>query len=290
MGRVGRSSSSVSGAFVLGVYVLVVLGGGVLIGRTDSPSPALSVLATTVVALAFAPVQRVLERAAARHIATPYDVLTRFAENVGDEDGTEDLPARMSRLLAQGTGAQWAQVWLQVSGRLTMAGRWPVDARDDSTPPVPGKPGVTAGHGRTACAPRRSGTATRCWVCSGSRSGPGLPLTAVEERLFTDLASQAGLVLRLVGLRAELEDRHHELQARTRELESSRGTRDRGPGRRAQPAGARHPRRRPTTSGGPGHEPAARPGRRAAGHPTGRARCWPSRRTRLGSPSTPCRR
>ena len=54
-------------AFVLGVYVLVVLGGGVLIGRTDSPSPALSVLATTVVALAFAPVQSVLERATAPH-------------------------------------------------------------------------------------------------------------------------------------------------------------------------------------------------------------------------------
>jgi signal transduction histidine kinase len=44
----------------------------------------------------------------------------------------------------------------------------------------------------------------------------------VEERLFTDLASQAGLVLRLVGLRAQLEDRRHELRGRTLELESSR--------------------------------------------------------------------
>ena len=113
-------------AFVLGVYVLVVLGGGVLIGRTDSPSPALSVLATTAVALAFAPVQSVLERATLR-MATPYDVLARFTESVGD-DGTEDLPARMARLLAQGTGAQWAQVWLLVSGSLTMAGRWPPGA------------------------------------------------------------------------------------------------------------------------------------------------------------------
>ena len=59
------------GAFVLGVYVLVVLGGGALIGRTDSPSPALSVLATTVVALAFAPVQARARTAVARRIATP---------------------------------------------------------------------------------------------------------------------------------------------------------------------------------------------------------------------------
>ena len=130
MRRPGSSRSGTSraivvvglGAFVLGVYVLVVLGGGALIGRTDSPSPVLSVLATTVVALGFAPVQRALERAVARHIATPYDVFTRFAENVGDGEGSQDLPAHMSRLLAQGTGAQWAQVWLQLPDRLTVAG------------------------------------------------------------------------------------------------------------------------------------------------------------------------
>jgi signal transduction histidine kinase len=206
---------------VLGIYVLVVLGGGLLIGRTDSPSPALSVLATTVVALAFAPAQGWLERASARHIATPYDVLTRFVEHVGVEDGTEDLPSRMSRLLAQGTGAQWAQVWLEVSGRLRVAGRWPPDAHDDSTPPVPGPPDVTAiATNGMRTSPVRHGDQVLGVLRLQER--PGLPLTAVEERLFTDLASQAGLVLRLAGLRAELVNRHHELQARTVELESSR--------------------------------------------------------------------
>jgi signal transduction histidine kinase len=51
---------------------------------------------------------------------------------------------------------------------------------------------------------------------------PGLPLTAVEERLFTGLAAQAGLVLRLVAVRAELEARHDELVARADELKASR--------------------------------------------------------------------
>ena len=51
---------------------------------------------------------------------------------------------------------------------------------------------------------------------------PGVALTAVEERLFAGLAAQAGLVLRLVGLRAELEDRHEELVARAEELKASR--------------------------------------------------------------------
>jgi signal transduction histidine kinase len=208
-------------AFVLGVYVLVVLGAGALIGRTDSPSPVLSVLATTVVALAFAPMQRVLERTVARHVATPYDVFTRFAENAGDGDGPQDLPAHMSRLLAQGTGAQWAQVWLRLSDRLTVVGRWPSDALDDSTPPGLGTPGATAaGADGVRTSPVRYGEQVLGVLRLQER--PGVPLTAVEERLFTDLATQAGLVLRVVALRAQLEDRRHELRARTRELESSR--------------------------------------------------------------------
>jgi len=195
--------------FVLAVYVVVVLGGGALIGRTDSPSLALSVLATTVVALAFAPVQGMLERASLR-IATPYDVLTRFAERVDREGGIEDLPGRMSRLLAQGTGAQWAEVWLQVSDRLTLAGRWPLDARD-----------AAAGTDGPRTLPVRHGDQVLGVLRLQER--PGLPLTAVEERLFTGLAAQAGLVLRLAGLRAQLEERHQDLQARTVELENSRG-------------------------------------------------------------------
>jgi signal transduction histidine kinase len=208
------------GVFVLAVYVLFVLGGGALIGRTDSPSPALSVLATTVVALAFAPAQRLLERAAPRRSATPYDVLARFAEDANDEDEAENLPARMSRLLAQGTGSQWAQVWLEVSGRLILAGRWPLDA-DDTTAPAPGLAAESAAHPEgLRSSPVRYGDQVLGVLRLQER--PGLPLTLVEERLFNDLASQAGLVLRLRGLRAELEDRHRELQARTHELESSR--------------------------------------------------------------------
>jgi signal transduction histidine kinase len=51
---------------------------------------------------------------------------------------------------------------------------------------------------------------------------PGVPLTSIEERLFSGLAAQAGLVLRLAGLRAELGARHAELAARADELRLSR--------------------------------------------------------------------
>jgi signal transduction histidine kinase len=44
----------------------------------------------------------------------------------------------------------------------------------------------------------------------------------VEERLFAGLAAQAGLVLRMAGLRSELRDRHVELVVRADELKASR--------------------------------------------------------------------
>jgi signal transduction histidine kinase len=208
--------------FVLGVYVVVVLGGGLLIGRTDSPSPALSVLATAVVALAFAPVQAWLERASSRvgeRPATPYDVLTGFSETVSSGGVTTELPARMSRLLAEGTGAAWAQVWLQVADRLTLAGRWPADADDDRSPPTFTSDLVADGQGRRTLAVRHGDEVLGVLRL---QERPGLALTSVEERLFTGLAAQAGLVLKLVGLRADLEDRHRDLIARADELTTSR--------------------------------------------------------------------
>ncbi len=211
-------------SFVVTVYVVVVLGGGVIIGRTDSPSPALAVLATAVVALLFAPVTAALERVATRMgqrvVATPYDVLSRFSDAVTGADATEQLPARMSMLLAQGTGAAWAQVWLTVSDRLTLAATWPADANEDRTAPTVHPDGVhTAAGGRRALTVRHGGQVLGVLRL---QERPGLALTAVEERLFAGLAAQAGLVLRMVALRAELENRRKELVARADELRASR--------------------------------------------------------------------
>ena len=157
-------------AFVLGVYVLVVLGGGALIGRTDSPSPVLSVLATTVVALGFAPVQGELNRTVARHIATPYDVFRRFAENAGDAGRSPGPPSPHVATAHPGhrcaVGAGLAPASRPPDGRRD-AGRstHPMTARHRS----PGSPAPQ--QGRMGCARRPSGTATRCWACSGYRSG-----------------------------------------------------------------------------------------------------------------------
>jgi len=211
-------------AFVVGVYVVVVLGGGLLIGRTDSPHVGLSVLATALVALGFGSVQARLESAATRLVhggtPSPYDVLSRFSETVTGGFATEELPARMAMLLSQGTGAQWAQVWLTVQDRLTLAATWPPAADADRTPPEPRSDAQDAtGEGRRALTVRHGG---QVFGLFRLQEHPGQPLTSVEERLFTGLAAQAGLVLRLVGLRAELAARHAELLVRADELRTSR--------------------------------------------------------------------
>ena len=210
--------------FVVGVYVLVVLGGGALVGQTDSPNLALSVVATAVVALGFEPVQARLELAAARVVhggtPSPYDVLSRFSETVTGGYATEELPGRMAMLLGQGTGARWAQVWLTVHDRPALAATWPPDAAADTTPPVPVDDARDAtAAGRRALTVRHGG---QVFGVFRLQEHPDQPLTSVEERLFIGLAAQAGLVLRLVGLRAELAARHAELQVRADELRASR--------------------------------------------------------------------
>ena len=67
---------------VLAVYVMVVLGGGMVIDRTDSPHVGLSVLATVIVAAGFNPARTRLERGVAHllHLQRPEPVAHGVAE------------------------------------------------------------------------------------------------------------------------------------------------------------------------------------------------------------------
>ena len=133
------------------VYVVLVLGVGALFGQTSSPNVALSVLATAVVALAFDPVQTRLEQAASRAVnggqPSPYDVLRTFSQTVTGSHETQELPSRMARVLADGTGAEWAQVWLMVNGELRTGGhvapgRQSISWQRDSRTVAPIPPGA----------------------------------------------------------------------------------------------------------------------------------------------------
>jgi len=201
-------------AFVAAVYVVVVLGGGWLIGHTSSPHLGLSALATAIVALAFDPARTWLERAAYGGRPSPYEVLSRFSGAVSGSSAGGSVPARMAEVLGEGTGAEWAQVWVRLHDRLILEATWPDAARTDPTPPGSGEP-----PGRRTQQVRHAGE-TLGILRLQERAGQ--PLTATEERLFAELAEQAGLVLHGVRLRSELALRLEELTARADELRVAR--------------------------------------------------------------------
>ena len=215
--------------FVVLMYVVVVVGGGALLGQSGSPSLWLSVVATASVAIAFEPVRtrvnRWLSRLLHQDRMSPYQVLTRFPTTVTGAYPAEELPARMARVLAEGTGTARAEVWLVVRGRLELAAGWPGEASGTVAAPRLGldKPGtapVVAVEGqRQSLAVRERGELLGALTVVVRE---GQQLTPVEVRLFAGLAAQSGLMLRVAGLRAELEQQLAALQRHTGELRRAR--------------------------------------------------------------------
>jgi signal transduction histidine kinase len=199
---------------ITALYVLVVVGFGALVGtRTQF---LLSLLATAVIALAFQPLRQRAQRLANRLVygkrATPYEALSQFSEHLSETFSDEDILDRMSRILAQGTGAERAEVWVRAGPRLLLASASPVDdgagprelAMDNGTLPV---------LRRDRLAPvSHQGELLGALAVTKKR---GEAINAVEDKLVTDLAGQAGLVLKNVGL-------NRELLARLEDLRSSR--------------------------------------------------------------------
>src|SRR6266581_2540137 len=103
--------------FITAVYVAIVVGIGSLAQHGARPSLGLSIAATAVVAVAFQPVRARVQRLANRLVygqrATPYEVLADFAGRMAGTYAVEDLLPRMARILAEGTGAARADVWLR---------------------------------------------------------------------------------------------------------------------------------------------------------------------------------
>lgn len=206
---------------VLLVYVLVVLGGGVLVGRTESPHLGLSILATVVVATVAEPVRLRFERLAGRVLHrrehSPYDVLAQFSREVSGTEAVEQMPAVITRMLATGLDVARAESWLLVHGRLTLVGCYPPGAEGTEPPTL--LDGAADGGGLRSVTVAHAG---RPLGVLRVEERDGRRLTSVEERLFGGLAAQAGLVLQTAQLRAELSETLSALSTRERQLRRSR--------------------------------------------------------------------
>jgi len=191
--------------FITAIYAGTVAGVGALVGRRDSLT--LAALAAAVVAVAFQPLRQRVQHLANRVVygrrATPYEVLAEFSGRMADAYATEEVPRQMAQILAQGTGAQCAEVWLALGQDLHRAAAWPVQPAQlpqHAVPPIVDELPVVPRTDRTVRVLHRGELLGALTV----RMPPGSPLSAAQDKLIQDLAGQAGLVLRNARLIEEL--------------------------------------------------------------------------------------
>ena len=205
---------AVLAAFITAVYVLLVVGIGTLAGFGGRPSLGLSILATALVAVAFQPVRVRAQRLANRLVygrrATPYQALSELSEQVGGTYATGELLPTMARIVAEATGAVRADVWLRSDDELANDAWWPADAGSRPAAVLAGGALPATQGGERMVPVVHDGELLGALSVTKKR---GDAFTPTEEKLVGNLAAQAGLVLRNVGLSEQLMARLAELRA-----------------------------------------------------------------------------
>jgi signal transduction histidine kinase len=210
---------SVLAGFVSAVYVGVVVGIGALFGEAQTENLGLSIVATGIIAVAFQPVKERVQKFANRLVygkrATPYEVLSEFSERMAETPATDVLLSRMARILAEGTAARRADVWLKVGNELRPASSWPSDLDAPAPLPIEGTEIPWIANVTAAVAVRHQG---ELFGALSVTKPANESLTPTEDKLLADLGRQAGLVLRNVQLTADLLARLAELRASRQRL------------------------------------------------------------------------
>jgi signal transduction histidine kinase len=206
-------------AFITSVYVAIAVGIGALVGSGGKPNLGLSILATAIVAVGFQPVRERVQKVANRLVygkrATPYEVLSQFSGRVAESYASDDVLPRMARILAEGTAAEVAEVWLRGGDALDRAAVFPLQTSLRAAVPLNGAAEMSIPDADRSVAVRHQGEVLGALTVTKRR---GEAITPIEVKLMDDLAHQAGLVLKNVGLTAELQARLVELRASRQRL------------------------------------------------------------------------
>jgi signal transduction histidine kinase len=200
------------------VYAGIVLGIGTLAGQQGSP--LLTIAAAVAVALLFHPARQWARRVANRLVygerATPYQVLSDFADDVAGQLDYDRAVAKMVTVLAGATGAIRAEAWVRVGPELRPVTIWPDGSAPGATLPLAEGGRLPAFEAASrAVAVRPGAELLGALVLLKPRNEP---LTLAEDKLLQHLASQAGLVFRNGRLTAELQATIEELRASRRRL------------------------------------------------------------------------
>jgi signal transduction histidine kinase len=189
---------------VTAVYVTVVVGVGDAVGVTASPNVALSLAATAVIAVAFDPVRRRVQRWVARAVygdrPTPYEALARLSNELAHEGDRDHLFSSLASAIADGVGASDISLWVGSADELVPVASWPPTATavDDSVVTFGSLGGEGPVHVRPIVHRGAFRGAVRLTKPRHDALGPS------EDRLLGDLAAQAGVVIELQRQAAEL--------------------------------------------------------------------------------------
>ncbi|MBV8542965.1 MAG: hypothetical protein JO063_13765 [Pseudonocardiales bacterium] len=210
-----------TGACLVGAAFAVVDDG---LGLVVTP-PAVAVLlpfmaaavSATGLTLALPRIDRLVHGLAHRSITTPYAALAHTAARIQAGSLDESLPG-LARVLAEGTGAARAVVWLAVEDELVSAASYP--AVESAQPhSLANLAALLAQPDVDHVVPVLDGSVLRAALAIGK---PGLAVTPADKRLMHDVADGAGLLLRGVQLNAELHQRVRRADELATELQASR--------------------------------------------------------------------
>jgi hypothetical protein len=209
------------GACLVGAAFAVVDDGLGLVVTSTEVAVLLPFMAAAVsaagLALALPRIDRVVNGLPHRPSATPYSALAQAAARIQAGSLDQALPG-LARVLAEGTGAARAVVWLAVEDKLVNAASYP--AVEGAQPhSLANLAALLAQPDVDHVVPVLDGSVLRAALAIGK---PGVAVTPADKRLMHDVAGGAGLLLRDVQLNAELRQRVRRADELATELQASR--------------------------------------------------------------------
>jgi hypothetical protein len=199
--------------FVTVGYVTAVVLLGALVGGRASEQYWASVIATALVALAFQPLRRGVQRLGDRvvygHRAAPYEALAELCRRLAQAVSLEQVLPGIAEVSGRSIGAAYATVRLAVAGGDDVVAHWP-------TQPTLVGPATSehySQHGGEGA--ERLGEIT-------VRMPAGRQVSGTDRTLLADIATKAGLGMRNAQLAAQLRVQVDQARTQTEELEASR--------------------------------------------------------------------